>query len=85
MTIKQTIKIAIIQFSLHFYGLALARVNILIHHAHIAFHLHLKMSSVSLIAAHSQRSLLMDGRFNFWLKVLHSSHTNRVVVEEAEL
>lgn len=38
---------------------------ILIHHAHTAFHLHLKMSSVSLIAAHSQFSLLMDGKFNF--------------------
>lgn len=58
---------------------------ILIHHAHTAFHLHLKMSSVSLIAAHSQFSLLMDGKFNFQLKVLHLSQTNWVVVDAAEL
>ncbi len=76
----------IIQVSLHFYVVAIASINnIIIHLACITFHLHLKMSSPSLLAAHSECSLFMDGGFNFQLKVLHLFQTYWVAVELAEL
>lgn len=68
----------------HFSSQPHRRKFILIHHACIAFHLHFRTSSLSQIGAHSQRSLLMGGRFNFFLKVLHLSQTNWVAVEKAE-